>query len=234
MEIIKEVQALFDIIGDILLSIYQLGLIHIIIAYAIGSFSMSHLIAKRKGINLKETGSRNYGASNTLIMIGKKEALIVLISDVSKGFFTVLVSTLIYSTLNISNTNVNIIPIIGSAVILGHIFPFYLKLKGGKGFATYIGVVLAHSLILFDGPVFIIAFVLPLILALISDYIIVGTLSMVTIFSIYWLTLYPLEAIPLIITSIIIWVKHFENIKNIRNKTEPKISEKLNYRRPKL
>ena len=183
-------------------------LLGIIVAYLIGSFSLSHLIAKKKGVNLKELGSKNYGASNTLIVIGKKEALLVLLSDVAKGFLAcILCNILTFYTFGLYWRGA--ILIFGAAAILGHIFPFYLKFNGGKGFATFIGVVLAVQLLLGNGIGILIVAIL---LAIITDYIIVGTLVLTGLYTLYWMIYFPITTIPLLITTIIIWYKHFENI----------------------
>ena len=69
--------------------VYALGFI--ILGYLIGSSSMSFYISKAKKINLKEEGSKNLGASNTLALMGKKAGLAVLVHDVLKSFFVILI-----------------------------------------------------------------------------------------------------------------------------------------------
>ena len=116
----------------------HIDLITIILAYLIGCFSMSHLISKVKGINLKEQGSKNYGASNTLALIGKRAGAAVLISDILKVIIAVLLcrklntfmidTGIIYKgiphiTLNVSYDNIILDMLYGVSAILGHIFP---------------------------------------------------------------------------------------------------------------
>ena len=111
----------------------------ILAAYLIGSSSMSFYISRFKKIDLKEKGSKNLGASNTLAIIGKKAAAAVLVHDVLKSFFAILAVRILF---DIPYNEVHwLLAAVGVAAVLGHIFPFYLKFKGGKGFATYIGLI---------------------------------------------------------------------------------------------
>jgi glycerol-3-phosphate acyltransferase PlsY len=109
-------------------------IIAILIGYFFGCSSMSFYISKIKNIKLKENGSKNYGASNTLMLVGKKAALLVLVHDILKSFLAMkLLEFMFDGTLYIG-------VIAGICAIFGHIFPFYLKFNGGKGFASYIGL----------------------------------------------------------------------------------------------
>ena len=119
-------------------AVYALGFI--ILGYLIGSSSMSFYISKAKKVNLKEEGSKNLGASNTLALMGKKAGLAVLVHDVLKSF---LVIPIIRLCMHIPYNQVGWLLAIGGVfAVVGHIFPFYLKFKGGKGFATYVGIML--------------------------------------------------------------------------------------------
>lgn len=190
----------------------------ILLGYLIGSSSMSFYISKFKKINLKEKGSKNLGASNTLAIIGKKAAAAVLVHDVLKSFFAILVVRILF---DIPYNKVDwLLAAVGVAAVIGHIFPFYLKFKGGKGFATYIGLIFGLDWRLFLATVAIIFLV-----AFLTDYIVAGTFSTITIGPVYFLVIQPafvVAGIVAIASLVILW-KHRENIKNLKNGSEMKI-----------
>ncbi len=190
----------------------------LLLAYVIGSSSMSFYISKFKKINLKEKGSKNLGASNTLAMIGKKAAAAVLVHDVLKSFFAILAVRIIF---DIPYNEVSwLLAAVGVAAVLGHIFPFYLKFKGGKGFATYIGLIFG-----LDWRLFLAIVVLIFVVAFITDYIVAGTFSTIAAGPVYYALIQPNLWVALIVLAgslVILW-KHIENIKNLKNGSEMKI-----------
>lgn len=190
----------------------------ILAGYLIGSSSMSFYISKFKKVNLKETGSKNLGASNTLAIIGKKAAAAVLVHDVLKSFFAILAVRILF---DVPYNEVHwLLAAVGVAAVVGHIFPFYLKFKGGKGFATYIGLILGLDWRLFFAVVVII-----FVVAFITDYIVSGTFSTIAIGPLYYLLIRPsfLVAGIVAIGSLVILWKHRENIRNLKNGSEMKI-----------
>ena len=190
----------------------------ILTAYLIGSSSMSFYISKFKKINLKEKGSKNLGASNTLAIIGKKAALAVLVHDVLKSFFAILAVRILF---DIPYNEVHwLLAAVGVAAVVGHIFPFYLKFKGGKGFATYIGLIFG-----LDRRLFMAVVALIFVVAFITDYIVSGTFSTIAIGPLYYLLIQPsflIAGIVAIGSLVILW-KHRENIRNLKNGSEMKI-----------
>ncbi len=196
-------------------AVYALGFI--ILGYLIGSSSMSFYISRAKKINLKEEGSKNLGASNTLALMGKKAGLAVLVHDVLKSFFVILIIRL---CLRVPYNQVGwLLAAGGIFAVVGHIFPFYLKFKGGKGFATYIGVVMGLDWRLFLGIV-----VLIVVAAFITDYIVAGTFSTITVAPVYFLFRQEwLVAAVLLAGSLLILYKHRENIVSIKNGKEMKV-----------
>lgn len=205
-------------------------IIYLFIGYLIGSFSMSNLISKKKGINLKEQGSKNLGTSNTIALIGVKEGIIVLLSDILKALIAMLGLIFInnYLNINLENisyvecTKIDLMSMIGMTTIFGHIFPIYLNFDGGKGFATYIGTLLTLS---FTYPSLLLILIIALILAFATDYIVIATFTIIALTPLYFLfinTSYT-AFICFLIASIIILIKHIDNIKRISNKTEMRI-----------
>ena len=204
------------------------------ISYLIGSFSMSYLISKKKGINLKEKGSKNLGTSNTVLLIGKRYGVIVLIVDILKAFISMVGLSYFciwINNLNIKNTSIiscnllDILSLFACSCILGHIFPIHLNFNGGKGFATYIGSILTISFIY---PHILFILVIALIMALITDYLVMATFSVIFLTPIYFLYINALTPmISFLIVSIIIFIKHIENIKRIIKGEEIKLRKSL-------
>lgn len=195
--------------------VYTLGFI--LLGYLIGCSSMSFYISRAKNINLKEQGSKNLGASNTLALMGKKAGAAVLVHDVLKSFLVVVIIRL---CMHIPYNQVGWLLAVGGVfAVVGHIFPFYLKFKGGKGFASYIGVVMGLDWRLFLGIVLLIVLV-----AFITDYIVAGTFSTITVAPLYfaWQQEWLVAAI-LLGCSLLILYKHRENIVNIKNGKEMKV-----------
>lgn len=183
----------------------------IIFAYLIGTSNLSFYISKWKGVDIREKGSKNLGASNAMVVFGWMFGIAVGIHDIGKAVLSVLLAQAIFPELPFIGA------VAGVACILGHIFPFYLKFKGGKGFASYYGMTLALNwkLALIIGVIIILA-------TLITDYIVVATTLTVTIVPTYlgiathnWM----LPAILLIATIVII-LKHRMNYVRIVNGTE--------------
>lgn len=111
-------------------------------SYLTGSIPTSFVFARfLKGIDIRQHGSGNVGATNVLRVIGKVPALLVLIIDILKGVFAVtIVANYFYTCIKGLDYGLYRV-ILGLAVICGHIWPVFLRFKGGKGVATTIGVV---------------------------------------------------------------------------------------------
>ena len=133
-----------------------------VIFYLIGSIPFAFILTKLCGLgDIRNVGSGNVGSTNVLRTGNKTLALLVLILDICKGLIPLIVMKNYY---DIYNANLILI-IIGGMTILGHIFPIWLRFKGGKGVATYIGFLLALDYIL--GLFFIFIWI---ILALLKRY----------------------------------------------------------------
>ena len=183
----------------------------VLCAYILGSSSMSFYIGKLKGVNIKETGSKNLGASNTMILLGWKYGVIVGIHDIAKSALAVILALYLFPTLPYIGV------IAGVASVLGHIFPFYLKFKGGKGFASYLGMTFA-----LNWKLALIICVVIVIATLITDYIVIGTTLTITIVPTYFGIVTKGWAVPLIlaIATFVIIYKHRMNYVHIVKGTE--------------
>lgn len=116
--------------------------IMIILAYLLGSIPTAVWVSKYYyGIDIREHGSGNAGATNTFRVLGKKPGSIVMLIDMLKGFLAVKISLLspfAWGSEAITNLQV----VLGLAAVLGHIFPVWAEFKGGKGIATLFGMIL--------------------------------------------------------------------------------------------
>lgn len=116
-------------------------LISVILAYLIGSFPTSFIMAKAvKGVDIRQVGSQNAGATNVLRSVGKLPALVTLIVDILKGVFVVtILANFLYPYLEDLDFDFYR-SFLGLIAVCGHIWPVWLKFRGGKGVATTLGV----------------------------------------------------------------------------------------------
>lgn len=110
-----------------------------VVGYLLGSLSPAALLSKIKKKDLREHGSGNLGTMNTMMNFGKRYALPVMIIDILKGFLAVKLAHWIVPTVSVAGV------LAGGSAVLGHVFPFYMKFKGGKGLAPFGGMILALS-----------------------------------------------------------------------------------------
>jgi len=198
--------------------IYQVILTSLI-GYLFGCIQAAFLISKFVGkIDIREHGSGNAGASNITTIMGVKYGVIVGLVDILKGFFAVLLVKLIYPD------NPDLAFLAGILAILGHIFPFYMKFRGGKGVATLVGMMFGINWKL--GALFALLVIIP---ALLTDYIVVGSFTTFTALPIVAYTLdYPLVfTIMGAFLTVLIFYLHRGNIQRLISKEEIRISSVL-------
>lgn len=187
------------------------------IVYFFGSIPFAYILPKIFGLgDIRKLGSGNVGATNVLRAGNKLLAIIVLAFDIIKGFAPLFILKNYYH----NELSEIIILFIGSAAILGHIFPIWLKFKGGKGVATYIGFLFAINYIF--GIIFIIIWLLIAFLKKYSSLASIISLVLLPLFAMLFsyekYTIYLLILISLIIIS-----RHYSNIYRLINQTETKI-----------
>ncbi len=178
----------------------------IVAGYLIGAFNTAYVISRRKGVDLRNGGSGNLGASNTTILLGWKLGILVGLVDIFKGTAVVLFFRFLLEM------PLTVWLLSGTACILGHIFPFYLKFRGGKGFATIVGVILA-----FDWKAFVIIGIGILLITWITNYIVLATTATVFAFPTYaYLSTRNLWTVLIILpVTLVILYKHIPNLKRI-------------------
>ncbi len=190
----------------------------IVFGYLIGTLSPSALVSKVKNKNLRENGTGNLGATNVMLNFGKSYGVFVMLFDIFKAFITIKLTAHIFP-------NDQLIPLIaGTAVVVGHIFPFYMKFKGGKGLAAYGGMVLAYYPF-----AFLILLILGLILMLTLNYAVFIPASAAVLFPVF-VGLHT-ASIPAVIAAItsgaILIYAHIDNLHAAFLGTAPKVRDYL-------
>ncbi|WP_116963650.1 glycerol-3-phosphate 1-O-acyltransferase PlsY [Fastidiosibacter lacustris] len=190
-------------------------IVMLIIGYLLGSINSAILTCKLLGLPSPRTiGSGNPGTTNVLRLGGKKAAIITLLGDAIKGFVPVIIAHVIV----LSNTEIGYVAL---ASVIGHIFPIFFSFKGGKGVATLIGVMLGFYWII--GIIFLAAW---LLCALITKYSSLSALLATIISSICIIFMMNFNsALPFLMITIIVFVRHHENIKRLIDGTESKIGQ---------
>ena len=180
-------------------------------AYLLGCSNMALYIGKGKHIDLRSGGSGNLGASNAVTMIGWGAGFLVALHDIGKAALAVFLAKLCFPALP------EIGAVAGTACVMGHIFPFYLKFKGGKGFASFIGMTL-----ILNWKLALVVMALVLLATVITDYIVVGTtLAVLTVPAYQGFAEQSLLPVLILgIATVVILFKHRENFVRIYKGTE--------------
>jgi len=178
-------------------------------SYLLGSIPFGFLLTKiflKKDI--RNIGSGNIGATNALRTGNKSLGYTTLALDITKAILPVLYIKFNYP---------DYIFIASLSVFLGHVFPIWLKFKGGKGVATYIGILFSINLIF--GLIFIVSWAVTFI---ISKYSSLSSLTASLIVPIYLIIFENYNSMFFIIMFVLIFYTHKENVKRLKNKDETK------------
>lgn len=194
------------------------GLI-LLCAYVIGSIPSGLWIGKLfYNTDIRQHGSGNLGATNTFRVLGKKPGLVVTLIDVFKGTAAVLLLALPF----FSSATIHPL-ILGVVAVVGHMFPIFAGFRGGKAVATSAGVILGYS-----WPLFIVLFFTFFLSLKLTKM--VSLTSMITAVvaliysSVYWVVTGDFALFILIaFLATFIFYRHRENMKRIKNGTEPKV-----------
>ncbi len=178
-------------------------------SYLLGAVPFGLVVGKLAGIDVRQHGSKNIGATNVSRTLGKKFGLITLVLDVLKGYAPMYAAS---ALLPETPEAVIIVCGCGVAAVVGHMFPVYLGFRGGKGVATGLGVFLYLS------PLAI-AVSLGVFLAAVacSGFVSVGSLLASALFPL-WLFLLggsPTVIAAAAVIAVLIWIKHHENIRRL-------------------
>ncbi|MFN9161235.1 MAG: glycerol-3-phosphate 1-O-acyltransferase PlsY [Alphaproteobacteria bacterium] len=184
------------------------------IGYALGSIPFAYLVTRLFGLgDIRNVGSGNVGTTNVLRTGNKLAAALTLVGDVGKGIVAVLLAKEFGDW-----------PAMAAALgaFVGHIFPVWLNFKGGKGVATYLGILAALNL-----PVALITAATWIITALVARISSLSALVAAALSPLYMLLIGPAPyAIGAAILAALIFVTHRENIARLMAGTEPRIGQK--------
>ena len=192
-------------------------LLTILIGYGLGCFNTAYFISKTKGFDIRDTGTGNAGASNVKLALGWKFGVLTAILDILKATLAVVLCSRLFP-------GNEIVPFLaGAAAVIGHIFPFYLHFKGGKGYASYFGMILA-----INWKLALALALLGVLVTLISNYIALATLSTTVVTPIYyfWLHVSVYILVILLILMVIMFCKHRSNLIRIYRHEEVGLRKK--------
>lgn len=156
----------------------------IIMGYAFGLIQTAYIYGKLHGIDIREHGSGNSGTTNALRVLGKKAGLVVFAGDLGKAVVACVIARLI-GIYFFPDMMYSLILLTGFGVVLGHNFPFYMHFQGGKGIAATAGVILG----LLDWRIILACLVAFLICVIMTRYVSLGSLIVVTLFFVMFLFL---------------------------------------------
>jgi acyl phosphate:glycerol-3-phosphate acyltransferase len=190
----------------------------LLIGYLLGSISFSFLAGKLlKGIDIRQHGSGNAGATNTLRVLGKGPGIAVLLLDVLKGMVAVWFGYLL------SGGNPLFLVLSGICVIVGHNWPIFFGFRGGKGIATTIGVMVSLAFLpaLLAGIIAILSIVW-------TRYVSLGSLLFTAFLPLFiWLMGRPMEIFWLsLLLFVFAWFRHRSNIVKLMKGQENKLGAK--------
>jgi len=195
-----------------------------VLSYLLGCFSTGTIISNAQGVNIRNEGSKNTGASNVLRVLGLKSGIVCFLGDFTKAILACWLGSLILpgETFGISRFGTLLS---GLMVILGHNWPVFYHFKGGKGVACSVAV------IFFVSPLWgIISIVLCIAVIALTRYISLGSMTMLLTYMIFLFIAYPGQWFTClfgVILFVLCVIRHRTNIVRLKNGTENKIGQKV-------
>ena len=184
-------------------------------AYILGSIPFGLVMAKLFGLgDIRQIGSGNIGATNVLRTGNKLAAFLTVVFDAGKGAAAVLIARMVFDE--------SAAGFAGLFAVIGHMFPIFLKFKGGKGVATFLGTLLALSFP--AGLAACAAWLVAAVLFRISSLSAILAAALAPVFTFYFYHMHG--AVLVAILSIIVIAKHHQNIGRLMKGEEPKIGKK--------
>ncbi|MFV2002778.1 MAG: glycerol-3-phosphate 1-O-acyltransferase PlsY [Paracoccaceae bacterium] len=183
-----------------------------LLAYLLGSIPFGMVMARVFGLgDLRKIGSGNIGTTNVLRTGNKSAAALTLIFDAAKGAAAVLIARQLGGEM--------LVALAALLVMLGHLYPVFLRFKGGKGVATFLGVLLA-----LNWPVGVAACATWLIVALVARYSSLAAISAAALAPVWAVFLFEGTGVILVLlmSAMVVW-RHRENIRRLLDGSEPKI-----------
>lgn len=200
------------------------GLLGLLFAYLLGSLPSAVWVGKLFfGVDVREHGSGNSGATNTFRVLGKRAGIPVLFLDAAKGFGAVMLAYLVSHATPGSVDFVNTELALGTSAVIGHIFPLFAGFRGGKGVATLLGVTMALNPItsLICIGVFFLIF-------LGTHYVSLGSMSAGVAYPIVLASVFGHHTVPshilfAIMVAILTLITHQKNVQRLLDRTESKM-----------
>lgn len=186
-----------------------------LMGYFVGNINPAYLMSKAKGFDIRDQGSGNAGASNVTVMMGKSFGFFCAILDILKGVLSYKAARLIFPVVVYAGA------VAGAGAILGHIFPFWMEFRGGKGLATLAGVAWGYN-----WKFFLIVLLFEAVFILITQYIALVSVSACVIVPIGYgfMTHDGIGTAALLVVMAAMLYKHRENLYNIAHGREVRIS----------
>lgn len=188
------------------------------LGYFFGTLSPAALVSKLHHVNLKEEGTGNLGATNTILVIGKAAGFFVMSFDIAKSFLAYKLAKYLFPQLMSAGL------LAGIGAILGHCFPVFLNFKGGKGLAAFGGLVLAH-----DPAAFVGLLLFGILMVLIVNFGVALTVSAATLFPVveYFRSDDLIQVLLCAAASIFILYMHLGNIEKAKNDNDIHVRDYL-------
>lgn len=181
-------------------------------AYILGSIPSGFIIGALSGVDVRSTGSGNIGATNVARALGKGLGFLTLLADAAKGYVPVFIAQYL-------EMNEVVVAFTAAAAFLGHLYPLFLKFKGGKGVATALGALLAIA-----PPVPALLAVIFAVAVLASRMVSVGSIAAAAAapVAVWALSYGPILVVLSAFFGAMVIIRHSENIKRLRAGTEPR------------
>lgn len=186
----------------------------LILGYFLGSMSPAALVSKVKQKNLREHGSGNLGATNTMVVFGLKYGVLVLAMDLLKTVFAGGLARVLFPQMYFASF------VASCGAVIGHVFPFYMNFQGGKGVACFVGLLMTYDFVMFLA---LLGF--GIVLMFVFDYGVVAPVTVAAMFP--FIIVRRTHNIKLCILSAVVSVtiigKHGDNFRRIKAGEEPRI-----------
>ena len=186
------------------------------LGYLLGCLSPSALFGKMKKTDLRKKGTGNLGATNTTLVLGKKYGFAVMVFDIFKAYMAVKIAKMLFPRVAIAGV------VAGGFAVVGHIYPFYMRFKGGKGLAAFGGFVLVVDSMLFLGLLTV-----SVVSVIIVNYTVAMPISAGILFPFlyYFKTGELVGFIAVLLVSAVLIANHIPNVHRIKRGEDVRVRE---------
>lgn len=184
------------------------AIVSLLIGYVLGCLNPAAILSRKKDIDLRSTGTRNLGASNALLVLGKASGALVMAVDIAKALLAARLTRQLFPKLAAAQL------LGGLGAIVGHVYPAQLNFKGGKGLAAFGGMVLAY-----DAKIFFALLMVGLVLMFLFDHSCAMPMSAAVLFPV--LAGFKSRSLTVVLiatcSSALIIIKHWSNLQRAIN-----------------